>query len=144
MADVIRLIASRLREYVGNRRSATRYPVRVHCSVSLVERQATPNGKRPSPVLTGHSEDISATGIGFFVPAIRIGEYHLAADGRTLSVALELPTGMVHMKAIAVRYERQETDGVVSGYHIGARITEMAEDDHVLFTAYLSKVASGR
>lgn len=143
MPEVMRRIATRLREFVGNRRSAPRYEARLRCSVALFDKQATHNGKRRPPVLEGHTEDISATGLSFLMPSIRIGEYYLAAEGRTLLVTLELPNDLISMKVVAVRYERQEASDR-SHYLIGSRIVEMADRDRAIFTEYLRKGVRAR
>jgi c-di-GMP-binding flagellar brake protein YcgR len=137
MPEVMRHIAARLRQLVGNRRSAARYDAQLHCSVSVLSRKAGANGAGRTPVLEGRTRDVSASGLGLVMPAIRIGEQYLTGEGRTLLIQLELPDGMIQMQAVAVRYERLEQDEARLGYFIGARITEMSDENRARFDAYL-------
>jgi hypothetical protein len=138
MPEVMRHLAARLRRFVGNRRSATRYEVRLVARVSLKARKGSANGARRPALLEGHTRDVSATGLGLSMPAIRIGEHYLTGEGSVLLIELELPDDtQVRMQAVAVRYERMEEDEGRSEYIIGTRITEIGEDDRTHFLAYL-------
>ena len=88
------------------------------------------------PALSGHTLDVSSTGLALIVPAIRIGEHYLAGSDRRLYIKLELPSGAVEMKVVAVRYESLEDE---SGYLIGARIVEMNDPDRASFDKYVSR-----
>lgn len=137
MPEVMRHLAARLRQFVGNRRSASRYEAKLRCSVSLVGGKAGANGAQRAPSLEGHTRDLSATGMGLEMPAIRTGEHYLTGEGRTLLVEIELPGGAIRMQAVAVRYERLEQDETRMGYLIGTRIMEMNEQDRARLMAYL-------
>jgi len=89
------------------------------------------------PKLAGHTLDVSVTGLGLVVPAIRIGEHYLAGADRTLHIKLELPSGPVEMKVATVRYESLEDE---SGYLIGARILEMSDTDRMSFQKYVTRI----
>lgn len=135
----MRHLAARLRHFVGNRRSAPRYEARLACRVSLKERKGGANGARRASLLEGHTCDVSATGLGLLMPAIRIGEHYLTGAGTILLIELDLPGGeRLEMEAVAVRYERlDEEDETTHGYVIGARITEMSEEARASFDACL-------
>jgi hypothetical protein len=96
------------------------------------------------PSLDGHTFDISPTGIGLVVPAIRIGGHYLAGSDRRLYVKLELPDGPVEMNVVPVRYESLEEDQQESGYLIGANIVEMSVADRAHFLEYVTKVFGKR
>jgi hypothetical protein len=138
MPEVMRLIAARLRQVVGNRRSARRYEVRLGCTVRLASAQAGTNGARPSVSLAGHARDASATGLGLLMPAIHIGGHYLTGAGSTLLIELELPVAKIQVHAVAVRYERVEQAEERMSYLIGVRITEMSEEARALFNEYLA------
>ena len=130
MAELLRSIAGRLREFVGNRRSAPRRVARVPVSVSLVELKGAggvqpASGESRLPTVEGHTRDLSETGVGLVLPVIRVGERYLTGEGRRLRVVLELPTGPLVIQAVPVRYERLEDGGPDAGYIVGARITSI-------------------
>ena len=129
----MRLMAARLRQFVGNRRSARRFEARLGCTVKL----AGANGARHAVALTGHTRDASASGLGLLMPAIHIEGHYLTGAGTTLLVELELPGATIRMQAVAVRYERVEQPEEKICYLVGVRITEMSEEDHERFAAYV-------
>ncbi len=136
----MRHLAARLRRFVGNRRSATRYEVRLVARVSLKERKGSANGAtaRRTALLEGYTRDVSETGLGLSMPAIRIGEHYLTGEGSILLIELDLPDQQtVSMQAVAVRYERVEEDETRFGYLIGVQITEMSEEHRARLLAYL-------
>lgn len=137
MSELPRRIVSRLRRFVGNRRHSRRVRVRLSFTLSLSDPRISSNGYRRLPSLEGHTLDVSATGLGLVVPAIRIGEHYLAGDDRKLHIKLELPAGPIEMRVATVRYESMEDEG---GYVIGARIIEMSETDRASFNKYIAKV----
>jgi len=91
------------------------------------------------PSLNGHTVDVSSTGLALVVPAIRIAEHYLAGSDRRLHIKLELPSGPVELKVVAVRYESLEDE---SGYLIGARIVEMSDPDRASFEKYVSELTT--
>ena len=131
MAELIRTIAGRLRELVGNNRRAPRREARLHVSVVPLDARArATGGVRRASQLEGHTRDLSATGLAFVVPAIHVGGRYLTGEDRKLRIALDLPPGPVQFHASPVRYERLDEDE--TGYLIGAHIMEMTESDRAL------------
>lgn len=139
MADLTRRIVSRLRQIIGNRRYARRVQVRFPLNVSL-DSYVNPNGSQRVPSLNGHTLDISKTGLGLVVPAIRIGGHYLAGGTRKLRVKLELPDGAVEMQVASARYESLDEHETESGYLIGVRITEMSEEDRSKYNKYVRRI----
>lgn len=139
MSELPRRIVSSLRRFVGNRRHSKRVQVRLNFTISLSDPRVGSNGSRRLPTLDGHTLDISSTGLALIVPAIRIGEHYLAGDERKLYISLELPNGPVEMKVATVRYESLEGSRDESGYLIGARITEMSDEDRETYNSYLTR-----
>jgi hypothetical protein len=134
MPELLRTLVSRIREFAGDRRHMARHRLRLEFSVAPEGSKA--NGRRPQS-LKGYTRDVSAKGLGLIVPAIRIGERYLAGENCRLTVTLELPSGPIEVRAIAMRYEPLE-DEIDQGYLIGARITEMSEEHLKLFKAFLA------
>ena len=140
MSELPRRIVSSLRRFIGNRRHCRRVRARLSCTISLSDPRVGSNGSRRLPTLKGHTLDISSTGVALIVPAIRIGEHYLAGADRKLHVKLELPTGPVEMKVATVRYESLEESTEESGYLIGARISDMSDQDRATYDSYVAKV----
>ena len=136
MSELPRRIVSHLRRFIGNRRHSKRVRARLSFTLSLTNPRMGANGSRRLPGLNGHTLDVSSTGVALVVPAIRIGEHYLAGSERRLYIKLELPSGPVEMKVVAVRYESLEDE---SGYLIGARIVEMSDSDRASFEKYVSR-----
>ncbi|HKP72692.1 MAG TPA: PilZ domain-containing protein [Pyrinomonadaceae bacterium] len=137
MPELTRLLIARMREFFGNRRRARRHALRLPFKVSLFDAKLTPAQLDRAPHLDGHTRDISTGGLALIVPAIRIEDRYLAAPDQALRLLLEYPTGLIEMRVAAVRYERLEEADADTGYLIGVRITEMADDDRARFVSYL-------
>jgi hypothetical protein len=133
MSELPRRIVSRLRRFIGNRRSGKRVDAQLSFTLNLSDPRASSNGYRRLPSLDGHTLDVSVTGLALVVPAIRVGEHYLAGADHKLYLTLELPGGPVDMKVTPVRYETLD-DG---GYVIGARIVEMSDTDRANFEKYV-------
>jgi hypothetical protein len=135
MPERLRTIASRLREFVGNRRRAARHRVRLAVFVSLLD--PTP-GATPAAGVAGHTRDVSESGLGVVLPAIRLGGRYLAGDAVTLRLTLKLGEQTARLYGTPVRYERLEEgqDGQTDpGFLVGVRLTE--DGDRALLADYL-------
>jgi c-di-GMP-binding flagellar brake protein YcgR len=140
MPELARTIAARLREFIGNRRRAKHFRVRLPLRVSLIDQQPNLNGSRRSRSIDGYTLDISTTGLGLVVPVIRIGEHYLVGENRLLRIELELPGGPVVAQAVSVRYERLEEEGTENGYLIGVSIAEMNQPDRDHYVEYVTRL----
>jgi len=89
------------------------------------------------PAIQGYTRDISSTGLGLIVPAIRIGEHYLTGEDRLLKIVLELPSGPIQMIVTPVRYEPIDPDEDEQGFVIGARITEISPQDRESLKSFL-------
>jgi hypothetical protein len=141
MPELMRSMVARMRVYVGNRRRARRYRRSIHFSVSIFDPKLTPEQLEHAPYLEGDTSDISASGLGLVVPAIRIHDRYLTAHDQMLHLLLELPSGALEMRVAPVRYEQLEHEGVASGYLVGVRISDMSDDDRARFADYLSQLS---
>jgi hypothetical protein len=138
MPERLRTIASRLREFVGNRRRAPRHNVRLAVFVSLLD--ATP-GAAPAGGVAGHTRDASESGLGVVLPVIRLGDRYLVGDGVTLRLTLKLGEQTARLYGTPVRYERLEggADGKTDpGFFVGIRLTE--DGDRALLVDYLKGI----
>ncbi len=137
MPELLRSIVGRLREFAGDRRHAYRRRVKLPFTVSIHHHPGQANGRRPVPAIQGHTRDISSTGLGLVVPAIRIGEHYLTGEDRLLRIVLELPSGPIQLIATPVRYEPLSDDESEQGFVIGVKITEISPQDRERFTSSL-------
>ena len=145
MPELIRSIAGRLREFVGNRRVAPRYVT--HLEVGLALNVTLPGvgaGARKDdgqPVrLAGYTRDISASGLALIVPSIRVGGQYVTGENRRLRIMLKLPTGPIEIHATPVRYSPLDDDAVDTGYLVGVQIVSMSDEDRARFNSYLEKM----
>jgi hypothetical protein len=145
MPELIRSIAGRLREFVGNRRRAPRYMT--HLEVGLALNVSLPGAgegagrKESQPVrLAGYTRDISASGLALIVPSIRVGGQYVTGENRRLRIILKLPTGPIEIQATPVRYRPLDEGGTDTGYLVGIQIVSMSDEDRALFDAYLEKI----
>jgi PilZ domain-containing protein len=143
MSDLPRRIVSQLRRYLANRRKVKRTQTRVSFTLGLADPRTSQNGFRRLPSLEGHTLDVSKTGLGLVVPAIRIGEHYLTGSDRRLHIKLDLPGGPVEMNVVPVRYESLDETDREQGYVIGARIADISDSDRERFDEYLRKLLKG-
>jgi len=91
-----------------------------------------------SSCIYGETEDISRTGIGFIVPAIRIKEKYLVGQQRDLNVEIDLPTGKVYMRAIGCRYEKVGIHISAERFFVGAQIVSLSGPDRENYETFLT------
>ena len=138
MPERLRTIASRLREFVGNRRRAPRRCVRLAVFVSLLDSAP---GAPPAGGVAGHTYDLSESGLGIVIPAIRLGDRYLVGDGVTLRLTLKLGEQSARLYGTPVRYERLDEgqDGQTDpGFLLGIRLNE--DGDRALLADYLKSL----
>lgn len=138
MPELIRTIASRLRELVGNRRRAPRRRVRLAVFVSLLDPAP---GAPPAGGVAGHTRDASESGLGVVLPAIHLGGRYLVGEGVTLRLTLKLGDQSARLYGTPVRYERLDEgpDGQTNpGFLLGIRLHE--DGDRSMLIDYLKSL----
>ena len=88
-------------------------------------------------VITGETKDMSRSGIGFIVSAIRIHENYLVGGGRILNAELDLPSGKIQMQIVGMRYEEVGQHLSQSRFLVGAKITQMSEENREDYEYFL-------
>jgi hypothetical protein len=88
-------------------------------------------------VILGETKDMSRSGIGFIVAAIRIRENYLVGAERTLNAELDLPGGKVQMQLVGSRYEQVGEHISTARYLVGAKITQMSKEDREAYEYFL-------
>jgi hypothetical protein len=153
MPELMRSLVARLRTHFGNRRKARRFRRSVSFSVSLFDPKLTREQLEHAPYLEGATLDLSTSGLGLVVPAIRINERYLTAPDQLLHLLLELPSARIEMQVAAVRYEQLEREEgataaaaaavaatTARSYLIGVRIADMSDGDRTRFNDYLQSL----
>lgn len=139
---MIRNLVSRLNRSVTKQIVAQRRELHLPIKISIIPDRATgrlSSAAVPEPLsIRGETKDLSKTGIAFVVSAIRIKEYYLVGENRTLKAEIDLPDGTkLQMQLIGQRYEQINIHDSVSEYLIGARITQMNENERDVFEEFL-------
>jgi hypothetical protein len=87
--------------------------------------------------ISGETKDMSKTGIAFVVPAIRLREYYLVGENRTLNAELDLPGGKILMQLVGQRYEPVGQHISETKYLIGASIQKMSVEDRGAYEEFM-------
>jgi PilZ domain len=110
---------------------------RLDFSVLLREAESPTSGVQHLRAVAGHTVNISQHGLAVVLHAQNIEEQYLAGGDGSMSIELDLPSGVsLEIHATPVRYEKRE-----DGYLIGARISDMSDRDRELYEEYLSEIA---
>ena len=136
---MIRKLISRFNKSLTKRVVSARHKSEVPIKIWLEPDRNT--GKLQMSVehlsIAGETKDLSKSGIAFVVSAIRLREYYLVGEGRTLNAELDLSGEKVKMQIVAQRYEQVGKDLSESKYLIGATIIKMAQEDRETYEHFL-------
>lgn len=139
---MIRNLVSRLNRSVTKQIVAPRREIHLPIKISITPDRPTgrlSGAAMPEPLLIrGETKDLSKTGIAFIVSAIRIKEYYLVGENRTLNAEIDLPDGTkLKMQLVGQRYEQINIHDSVSEYQIGAAITQMSGEEREIYEEFL-------
>jgi hypothetical protein len=136
---MIRELASRFSKVLTERRTSARKPFSLPVKVCFapVDNKANVSGPCDESFLAGETVDLSATGIGFLVSAIRMKEKYLVGQDRPLNVELNLAGKKVRMQVMGRRYEAIGIHSSSERYLIGAEIVGMADNDRRSYEHFL-------
>jgi PilZ domain len=136
---MLRKLIAQLNKSVSERRAAPRLGFRVPIRIwfESIHKTENPNSTNGSLVAWGETKDLSLSGIGFFVPLIRIQENYLVGENRPLNVELDLPGGKLQMQVIGRRYEQTGEHLSVSRYLIGASISQVSPENFEIYKQFL-------
>jgi hypothetical protein len=136
---MIRKLIGDFRKSMFERGAPRRHDYQMPIIISFEQCKNT--GKKDETInlsVRGETKDMSKTGIAFIVPSIRLREYYLVGENRTLDVELNLPDGKVKMQVVGQRYEQlSDEHSSTNSYIIGASISEMADDDRSVYEDFL-------
>jgi hypothetical protein len=136
---MLRELASKFSISWVERRTSSRKNFQVPIRVSFAPEKNPLNltVRQDDSFLAGETVDLSETGLGFVVSAIRIKEKYLVGQDRTLKVEIDLAGKKVHMRVMGRRYERVGIHSSTERYLVGAEITEMSADDRQKYEFFL-------
>lgn len=136
---MIRKLVSKFSKTINERVVSPRKKYEVPIKIWFEPQRATGSLKMPveNLVITGETKDLSKSGIGFYVTAIRIHENYLVGGGRVLNAELDLPSGKIQMQIVGTRYEEVGQHISTSRFLVGARITKMSDDDREDYEYFL-------
>src|SRR5687767_4834991 len=94
-----------------SRRGARRL-VQLPCGVSLLDAKKNAAGyaAHHAALLSGYTRDLGESGLTLITPIIRLGERYLTDTDSIMRITLELPTGLVCLHAVSVRFEQFAED----------------------------------
>lgn len=139
MSDVIRRFISKLNLSFVENRSARRCSLQVPVKITIEPDEACGKltVKRESLSTSGETKDLSKTGIAFIVSSIRLREYYLVGENRTLQAELDLPNGKIRMQVVGVRYEQIGIHDSTVNYLVGAKILFITPLEKEIYEEYL-------
>jgi len=143
MPELIRTVVSRVRVYFKDRRQSPRLRTRVLFSISVRRKAKANSPPAADRTLKGHTRDVSIKGLGMLLPQVHLDGHHLAAEGRELSVMLELPSGVMPLVVLPRRYEKLDESELGCDYLIGAKIIQISAVDRVRLQSFITRGLSG-
>lgn len=143
MPEFIRSVVSRVRVYFKDRRQSRRLRTRLLFSISVRRKARTNGGPPPDRTLKGHTRDISINGLGMILSQVHVEGHHLAAEGRELSVMLELPAGAIPLVVIPKQYEKLDEAELGCNYLVGAKIVQIADEDRIRLENFIASGVKG-
>ena len=138
---MIRKLIWNFKKSISERAAPRRYNYQIPINISFEASQNT--GKKNSATtylsVRGETKDLSSSGIAFIVPSIRLREYYLVGENRTLDAELTLPDGKIKMQIVGHRYEQlSDEHASTNSYMIGASIIEITDDERKIYEDFLS------
>lgn len=136
---MIRKLISKFSETIAEQVVPTRKNLEIPIKIWFEPERNTGKLRMPSEnlTITGKTRDLSSSGIGFIVNAIRIQENYLVGEGRVLNAELDLPNGKVRMQIVGRRYEQVGKHISTARFLVGAEITKISENDRETYFDFL-------
>ncbi|MBA2378360.1 MAG: hypothetical protein H0V76_02150 [Blastocatellia bacterium] len=141
---MIRELVTKIRGALAERSHSTRKQINAPIKIAFEPEYKTGRLTNPQQLsIAGETYDLSGTGIGFIVSAIRVRENYLVGQDRILNAELDLAGSKVKMKIIGRRYEKVGIHLSTERYMIGAEIVEISKNDREVYEHFL-RYGSGR
>ena len=136
---MLRKLIAKFYRTTAERRAAPRYGFQAPVKIWIEAVGKTGRLKTPvEPIyIYGQTKDLSASGIAFLVPSIRIRESYLVGENNIVNAEVDLPNGTVRMRISGRRYEQIGEHLSVSRYLIGAGVLEISEESREIYEQFL-------
>ena len=136
---MLRELVSRFSSTIAERRASVRKKFNIPVKVFFAPDKDGVKQTRSwdDAFLSGETTDVSQTGIGFAVAAIRIMDRYLVGQERLLNVELDLSGTKVHMQVRGKRYEKVGIHLSEEKYLVGAEIVSVDEADKHAYEHFL-------
>lgn len=137
---MIRKLIWNFKKSITERAAPRRYNLQIPIIISFEASKNTgkKNAATTNVSVRGETRDLSSSGVAFIVPSIRLREYYLVGENRTLDIELGLPGGKIKMQIVGRRYEQlNDEHSSTNSYLIGASIVEIADDQRKLYEDFL-------
>jgi hypothetical protein len=137
---MIRKLIWNFKKSISERAAPKRYNLQIPIIISFEASKNTgkKNAATTNISLRGETKDLSSSGIAFIVPSIRLKEYYLVGENRTLNAELGLPDGKIKMQIVGQRYEQlNDEHSSTTSYLIGAKIVEITDDKRKIYEEFL-------
>ena len=129
------------KQLMQERRNAVRHMAQRAARMRFINApgatQPTAEGPQIQPALVGYTRDISETGLALVVPGVRSEDRNFYGAQSPLQIMLSLPNGVVEMQAAPARYQWIDQADQSKGFIIGARVTNMNEENRTRFKDFL-------
>ncbi len=137
---MLRELVSRFSSTIAARRASVRKNFNVPVKVCFAPENDGVKQPRSwdDAFLSGETTDVSRTGIGFAVSAIRIRDRYLVGQERLLNVELDLSGTKVRMQVRGRRYEKVGIHISTEKYLVGAEIISVDEADKRAYEHFLA------
>lgn len=138
---MLRELVSRFSSTIAERRASVRKKYSVPVKICFAREKDGLRSSCDDLFLSGETTDVSETGIGFVVSAIRIKEKYLVGQDRLLNVELDLSGTKVRMQVRGCRYEKVGIHISTEKYLVGGEIVSVDDADK---SAYEHLLAHGQ
>jgi hypothetical protein len=139
MPEIVRSIIGRFCRIIGKHNHARQHELRLPLTLSLQDSrtQRAYAASARAATISGHTRNISDTGLSLILPTIRFGNRYLMDADLILKIELELPRGAINCQVAPVCYEALDENQAECGYLVGLHITKIAEPERQRLAAYL-------
>jgi hypothetical protein len=139
MPEIVRSIIVRFCRVIGKHHHARRHELRLPLTLSLQDSRAqcAYASTARAATISGHTRNISDTGLSLILPSVHFGNRYLMDGELTLKIEIEFPTGPINFQVAPVRYEALDENQQECGYLVGLHITKIAEPERQRLTQYL-------
>lgn len=147
MPEIVRSIIGHFCRIIGSHNHARRHELRLPLTLSFQDcrthRAYASKTSSRAATISGHTRNISDTGLSLILPSVHFGNRYLMDGDLTLEIELESPSGSINFQVAPVRYEALDENQAECGYLVGLRITKIADAERQRLASYLRQAKRG-